>query len=124
MAQLANLVRPLKVRQLRIELSGSNGFCFLGQSPQGFQLTGDDTDEEEEHQQQTNGYNAHDHALQTVVASEYVALRTDDGHAPTCGTKRFVKHIAVLIIDDQLPHACFSALHRMTKCREGCVRLL
>ena len=58
-AQLAYLVRTLEVRQLGIEASRGYVLCFLGQTPQWLQLLCDDTNEEIEHQQETDSDDAH-----------------------------------------------------------------
>ena len=122
LAQLADLVGTPVVRQFRVEMPGGDSLCLLRQPLQGFQLAGDDTNEEHQHQQQSHRHDRHDRSPQAVETSEDVALRTDDGHAPPRRTEGFVEHIAVLPVDVQLPHAFLAALHGMTQgglCRVG-----
>ena len=86
----------------------------MGQTPKRTKFTGDNTDKEEEHQQQTNEDDGHDSVTQTVEATEDIRLRTNDGHATARLTKRFVEDIAVLAIQAHTLHTLLATLHGIT----------
>ena len=124
MAQLPYLVDASEVGQLGVELSGGDGFCFLCQASQGIQFTGDDTDEEVEHHQQTNGNNGIHRMTQTVEAAEDVAFRTDDSYGAPCSSEGLVENVATLAIDVCMHHAVLAPLHGVAESGQGCIGLL
>ena len=79
------------------------------------QLTGNDADEEIEHEQQTYGHNTHNGSAQTVEPAKDVTLRTDNSHRTTRFAEGFVEHITVFTSNVHTFNALLTALHSVTK---------
>ena len=95
----------------------------MGQTPQWFELTGDNVDKYAQHHQQTHTNNRHYGVAQAVEPTEDIALRTHDSHRTASFPEWLVKHIAVLAIHIHVAHALFPTLHGMTQCSHSRIGL-